>query len=72
MALSLVLLVLALSTVFLFGHDRGHFYRAGHHDWLTSQHLAQAVNLSPEHHFLLFISRILDADGAPSYLTYAR
>ena len=71
-ALPLVLLLSALSTVFLFGHDRGRFYRDGHHDWITSQGLAQAVNLSPEHNFLLFISRTLDADGAPSYATYAR
>ena len=71
-ALPLILLLMALATVFLFGNDRGHFYRSGHHDWLTSQHLAQAVNLSPEHNFLLFVNRTLDADGEPSYKTYAR
>ena len=71
-ALPLVLLLAALSTVFVFGNDRGVFFREGHHDWLTSQHLALAVNLSPEHNFLLFISRALDADGTPSYVTYAR
>ena len=67
-----LLLLLALSTVFFLGNDRGHFYRSGHHDWITSQHLAQAVNLSPEHNFLLFVNRTLDAGGNPSYATYAR
>ena len=71
-ALPLVLLLLALSTVFLFGHDRGHFYRYGHHEWLTSQHLALAANLSSEHNFLMFISRTLSVDGEPLYETYAR
>ena len=60
---SLLLLLLALSTVFLFGNDRGHFYRARKHDWLTSQHLTQAVNLSPDHNFLLFISATENAGG---------
>ena len=52
--LPLGLLLLALSTVFVFGGDRGHFYRPGHHDWVSSEHLAIAVNLSPEHGFLMF------------------
>ena len=71
-ALPLALLLLALVTVFLFGNDRGHFYRGGHHDWLTSQHLTQAVNLSPQHQFLLFVSHTLDVEGDAAYLTYAR
>ena len=51
----LVLLLLALSTVFLFGNDRDRFYRPRpHHDWVSSQHLAVAVNLSPAHDFLMF------------------
>lgn len=70
--LPLVLLLGALSSVFLFGNDRGHFYRDGSHDWLTSQHLAQAVNLSLADRFLLFVDRTHDADGAPSYSTYGR
>ncbi len=70
-ALPLVLLLLAMATVFLFGNDRGHFYRDGHHDWITSQHLAQAVNLSPGHNFLPFVNRTLTAGGEPSYITYS-
>ena len=50
----LVLLLLAFSTVFLFGNDRDRFYRPGHHDWVSSEHLAVAVNLSPAHNFLMF------------------
>ena len=50
----LVLLLLASSTVFLFGNDRDRFYRPGSHDWVSSEHLAVAVNLSPAHDFLMF------------------
>ena len=50
----LVLLLLASSTVFLFGNDRDSFYRPGYHDWVSSEHLAVAVNLSPAHNFLMF------------------
>ena len=50
----LALLLLALSTVFLFGNDRGLFYRPVSHDWVSSEHLAVAVNLSPAHNFLMF------------------
>ena len=57
------LLLLALSTVFIFGNDRSHFYRPGHHNWVSSEHLAVAVNLSPEHNFLMFHRQTLDANG---------
>ena len=71
-ALPLVLMLGALSSVFLFGHDRGHFYRDGNHDWITSQGLAQAVNLSLADGLLLFVDRTHDADGDLTYSTYAR
>ena len=66
------LLLLALSTVFIFGNDRSHFYRPGHHNWVSSEHLAVAVNLSPEHNFLMFHRQTLDAKGAVSYQPYNR
>ena len=66
------LLLLALSTVFIFGNDRSHFYRAGHHDWVSSEHLAVAVNLSFEHNFLMFHRQTLDAEGNVSYRPYNR
>ena len=52
--LPLLLLLLALAAVFVFGGDRGRFYRPGHHDWLSAHIMTNAANLSPEHNFLLF------------------
>ena len=71
-SLPLLLLLSALSTVFLFGNDRGHFYRPGHHDSVSANHLSVAENLSPEHNFLLFYYQTLNKDGAPSYRPYNR
>ena len=72
-SLPLLLLLLALSTVFLVGNEqRGLFYRSGHHNWNTAGYLTIATNLSPEHNFLLFRSRTLDADGVPLYKPYSR
>ena len=70
--LPLCLLLLALSAVFVFGNDRGNFYRAGHHDWVSSQHLAVAVNLSPDHNFLMFHRQRVNADGVIVYSPYNR
>ena len=64
------LLLLALSSVFLFGGDRGHFYREIHHDALSARSLAIAENLSVKHNFLLFPTQTLDADGEPAYELY--
>ena len=68
----LLLLLVALSTVFLFGNDRDRFYRPGHHDGVSVHSLAVGVNLSPDHDFLRFAHRTLDADGVPSYVPYNR
>ena len=91
--LPLSLLLLALSTVFIFGGDRGDFYRpagqlpfgcrdaicdgrfhppAGAHNWMSSEHLTIAVNLSPEHGFQRFAIRFVDEDGAVRYTPYNR
>ena len=70
--LPLALLLLALSTVFLFGGDRGSFYRPHRHSWTSSQHLTIAVNISPEHGFQRFVRRIMDEDGAVRYAPYNR
>ena len=56
------LLLLALSSVFIFGGDRGHYYQEEEH-----KKLAIAENLSIDRHFLLFIDQTLDADGNPTY-----
>ena len=52
--LPLVLLLVGLSSMFVFGGDRGHYYRPGVHDGISSQSMALAANLSPEHNFLMF------------------
>ena len=71
--LPLVLLVLTLSTVFVFGGERGHFYRpAGLHNWMSSEHLTVAVNLSPEHGFQRFHGRTMNQDGDVRYEPYNR
>lgn len=68
----LALLALALSTVFVFGNDRGVFYRPGHHDTISSEHLTIAENLAPKHGFSMFRRQILDADGDVAYEPYNR
>ena len=70
--LPLALLLLALSTVFLFGGDRDSFYRPHRHSWTSSQHLAIAVNISPEHGFQRFVRRVMDEDGSIRYRPYNR
>ena len=74
-AIPLVLLLLALSTVFLTGHDRGHFYRswsAPHYNFITAHEMAVAGNLSPKHGFLGFSNLTLDDDGDLAYEAYNR
>ncbi len=71
-SLPLLLLLSALSTVFLFGNDRGQFYRPGFHNTLSAYQLVVAANLSPEHNLLMFHNQTLDKDGTPSYAPYNR
>ena len=66
------LLLLALSSVFLFGGDRGYFYRDRIHNWHSAMPLTIADNLSSEHHFLMFWRQTLGADGKPAYEPYNR
>ena len=70
--LPLLLLLFALSTVFLFGNDRSHFYRGSHHNHLSSHGMALAANLSPSHHFLMFIRRIPGTNNTYGYEPYNR
>lgn len=70
---SLILLVLALSTVFVSGGDRGSFYRSkGPHNLITQDALAIATNLSPESGFLGFYYRFLNEAGDPVYRVHNR
>ena len=70
--LPVLLLLLGLSTVFLFHHDRSYFYRNWRHNELTANHLLLAVNRSPAHYFLGFYRHTLEADGTPTYAVYNR
>ena len=70
--LPLLLLLVALSVVFLSSYDRGHFYRSGFHDNTTSNYLAQAANISAEHNFMGFKSKSLNVDGTVSFDVYNR
>ncbi len=85
---TLWLLLLALSTLFLCSFDKGYFYLPGHHDWgsstltifyLPGQHdwvssktLTIAENLSPDHHFRLFVGLRPGSGGDPAYEMYSR
>ncbi len=62
----LALLLLALASVFAFGHDRGYFYRPGHHDFITAQTMTVAANLTPDDGFQMCRRRKLLPDGEPS------
>ena len=67
------LLLLALSSVFLFGGDRrGYIYRAGTHGHMSAKHLTISENLSSEHQFLMFVRQTLDTDGKLTYEPYNR
>ena len=70
--LPLPLLLLALSTLFLCGMDKGYLYRPDAHSWNTTKNLAIAENLSPDHGFRLFLSLRPGSDGAPAYEMYSR
>ena len=66
-------LLLALSTVFIFGHDlRSHIERSHSHSVLTHHKMALAANLSLDHNFLMFYRQTRNADGAVSYELYNR
>ena len=67
-----ILLLIALSTVFLFGDDRGLFYRPVIHDFVTANHMVVAENLSPKHGFLGIYSFTLDDRGDLAYRPYNR
>lgn len=67
-----LLLLLGLSTVFLFRHDRSTFYRNWRHNELTANHLGLAINRSPAYYFLGFYRHTLTTDGTPTYAVYNR
>ena len=66
-------LLLALSTVFVFGHDlRSHIERSNGYATITYDKIAIAANLSLDHNFLMFYLQRLNADGTVSYELHNR
>ena len=67
------ILLLALSSLFLFDGARGYFRGTGGiHDQISAKNMAIAENLSIDLHFLTFTHQTLDADGKPAYEPYSR
>ena len=71
-ALPPALLILALSALFVFGGDRGWFYRSWFHNENSAKNLALAENLSPADGFRLFTEKRLAEDGSRQYAMYSR
>ena len=68
----LALLLLALSTLFLYSADKGSLYRPGVHDTDTLKNLTIAENLSPDHGLRLFRGLRMKPGSAPAYDMYSR
>ena len=66
------LLILALSSLFVFGGDRGYFYRSPVHNALSVKNIALAENLSPSDNFRLFTKKRLGQDGSLQIRMYSR
>ena len=69
-AFPLLFLAAALSYIFVFGEHRGHFHWM--HDWTSSNNMAVAANLSPDHDFLGFLYRRIGYFGDLEYIAYNR
>ena len=68
-----ILLLLALSSAFIFGAERrDYFYREIGHNGMSAKNLAIADSLSFDHRFLMFIVRRLDTEGNAIYIPYNR
>ena len=67
--LPLAILLIALSSVFALGGDRGYFYRwRGSHNEISGKNLAIAENLSPRHNFRLATMIRRDSDSGFGYV----
>ena len=65
-----LVLLLALSSVFVFGGDRAHFYRPFFHDWISVTDLALADSLLAKP--FRFFAVLRTADGGLKYRVYNR
>ena len=70
--LPVALLLLALSSAFVFGNQRDLSQHRAQNNHITAQSLLLAANLSPEHNFLMFLRQTLDEDGELTYEPYNR
>ena len=71
--LPLLLLLLAMSTVYLFGDGWGGFYKDSvFHNWNSAKNMVLAENLSPAHNFLMYLRQYPRPDGVPVYHPYNR
>ena len=70
--LTLSLLLLALSTLFLCSFDKGYFYPSDIHDSNSVLNLNIAENLSPDHRLRLFVGLRQGLDDAPAYEMFSR
>jgi hypothetical protein len=70
-ALPVLLLLIALFTLFVFQNDL-HSFPPGHHGSLSSHGMTIARHLSPEHRFLMFNRILRTEDGSIQYDLYNR
>ena len=71
--LPVIVLLLTLSSLFVFSNERGHFYRYGHHGGNSGNYMAIIANISIEEHFLgYYHERLVSGDGATYYNLYNR
>ena len=71
--LPLLVLLLTLSSVFIFSNERGHFYRYGTHGRNSGHYMALIANISLENRFLgYYHQRLVSDDGATQYELYNR
>ena len=65
--LPLILLLVGVSTIIFFGRITGTLNESY---FLSHQHMAAAINLSPSHHFLGFLNQVYDVSGSIDYAAY--
>ena len=71
--LPVIVLLLTLSSVFIFSNERGHFYRYGPHGANSGNYMAIIANISLEERFLgYYHERLISDDGATYYDLYNR
>ena len=71
--LPVIVLLLTLSSVFIFSNERGHFYRYGPHGLISGNIMAIIANISLEDRFLgYYHERLISDDGETYYLLYNR